>query len=193
MEGKTDLRIVKTHKALSEAFLAMLEEKTFDEITVNELCKQAMVRRATFYKHFADKYDFFSFFIRQTRDGFIKEQHTYSKKEETPYSFYVFVFQSCLTFMKEHEKLIHNVLKSNALPSLLDILSNEIYQDVLLKLKEEQKEGVKYKVSPELMASFYAGGVIRVLQFWLLNQESISEKQMVMEVGTLLDSLDIAE
>ena len=28
----------------------------------NELCDEAMIRRATFYKHFADKYDFFFFF-----------------------------------------------------------------------------------------------------------------------------------
>lgn len=192
MEEKTDLRIVKTHKALSDTFLTMLEEKTFDEITVNELCEKAMVRRATFYKHFADKYDFFGFFVRQTRDGFLKEQHGYSA-EEMSSSFYVFVFQSCLTFMKEHKKLIHNVLKSNALPSLLNILSDEIYRDVLLKLREEQRAGTKFKVSLELMAAFYAGGVIRVLQLWLLNQDNMSEKQMTMELRLLLDSLDIAE
>ncbi len=192
MEEKMDLRIVKTHKALSDTFLVMLEEKTFDEITVNELCERAMVRRATFYKHFADKYDFFGFFIRQTRDGFLKEQHRYSK-ENAPYSFYVFVFQSCLTFMKEHERLIHNVLKSSALSSLLDILSDEIYRDVLLKLREEQKQGIRYKVSPEFMASFYAGGIIRVLQLWLLSQEKMSEEELIVEVKTVLDSLDIAE
>lgn len=192
MEEKTDLRILKTHKALSDTFLIMLEEKTFDAITVNELCERAMVRRATFYKHFSDKYDFFAFFIRQIRDGFLKEQHKYSE-EETPYSFYVFEFQSCLTFMKEHEKLIHNVLKSSALSSLRDILSDEIYRDVLLKLREEQKAGVRYKVSPEFMASFYAGGIMRVLWLWLLNQEKMPEEKLIAEVKTALDSLDIVE
>ena len=62
MEEKTDLRIRKTYKALCDAFVTILEKKRFDDLTVNELCDEAMIRRATFYKHFADKYDFFSFF-----------------------------------------------------------------------------------------------------------------------------------
>ena len=58
-EGKSDLRIIKTRKALYTAFTMLLGEKSFEDITVNELCENAMVRRATCYKHFADKYDFF--------------------------------------------------------------------------------------------------------------------------------------
>ena len=51
----TDLRIIKTRKALCDAFIILLGEKPFEDITVNELCKKAMVRRATFYQHFEEK------------------------------------------------------------------------------------------------------------------------------------------
>ena len=57
-EKKTDLRVLKTKQALRNSFIDLIREKTFESITVNELCDQAMVRRATFYKHYADKYDF---------------------------------------------------------------------------------------------------------------------------------------
>ena len=66
MEKKVDLRILKTHKALCETFSTLLEEKKFEEITVNELCQRAMVRRATFYKHFADKYEYFASLVEKT-------------------------------------------------------------------------------------------------------------------------------
>ena len=79
MEEKTDLRIRKPYKALCDAFVTILEKKRFDDLTVNELCDEAMIRCATFYKHFADQYDFFSFFIRQKQDQFISQA-----KEETP-------------------------------------------------------------------------------------------------------------
>lgn len=192
MEEKQDLRIVKTHKALMDAFLVMLEKKTFDEITVNELCEQAMVRRATFYKHFADKYDFFSFFIRQTRDGFLKEKNKYPESE-SPYSFCLSLFRYCLIFIKEHEKLIANILKSNALSTLLNIFADEIFLDVMLKLREQAKEGKEYKVSFEVLATFYAGGIIRELQYWLLNRDKMTEEQLLKEVETLFDSLDLIE
>ena len=65
MEKDTDLRIQKTYLALQNAFVALLEEKRFEELTVNELCDRAMIRRTTFYKHFGDKYEYFAFYIRE--------------------------------------------------------------------------------------------------------------------------------
>ena len=65
MDEKMDLRIRKTYLSLHNAFVALLEEKRFEDITVNELCDQAMIRRTTFYKHFADKYEYFTFYIKE--------------------------------------------------------------------------------------------------------------------------------
>ncbi|EUJ19891.1 transcriptional regulator [Listeria grandensis FSL F6-0971] len=35
----------------------MLEKEELSSITVNDICKEALVHRTTFYKHFYDKYD----------------------------------------------------------------------------------------------------------------------------------------
>ncbi|MFZ1689758.1 MAG: TetR family transcriptional regulator, partial [Trichococcus flocculiformis] len=59
-----DLRVQKTYKALVEAFERLLLEKEFESISVTEICDAAMIRRPTFYKHFLDKYDFITFFIK---------------------------------------------------------------------------------------------------------------------------------
>ena len=55
MEKKLDLRVQKTRAALTSSLYSLLCEKGLNEITVTELCDRAMVRKATFYKHFADK------------------------------------------------------------------------------------------------------------------------------------------
>ena len=41
MEEKIDLRIQKTHRALPGALRELLSEKSFDEISVSELCDRA--------------------------------------------------------------------------------------------------------------------------------------------------------
>ena len=56
-----DLRVKKTRKALIEAFIELSETRTPEDITVGDICEKAMVRRATFYNHFADKYEFFEY------------------------------------------------------------------------------------------------------------------------------------
>ena len=48
---------------LCDAFTRLLEVQSFEDITVNQLCEEAMIRRATFYKHFADKYEYLSFYL----------------------------------------------------------------------------------------------------------------------------------
>ncbi len=65
MEKKKDLRVQKTYSALMAAFEALMAEETFDDITVNELCARALIRRPTFYSHFEDKYDFLRFYLNE--------------------------------------------------------------------------------------------------------------------------------
>ncbi|MCC8141881.1 MAG: TetR/AcrR family transcriptional regulator [Lachnospiraceae bacterium] len=61
MNKNLDLRVQKTYTCLMNARLDLLKEKASEESTVNELCERALVGRGTFYKHFSDKYEIFSF------------------------------------------------------------------------------------------------------------------------------------
>ena len=190
MEEKTDLRIRKTYKALCDAFVTILEKKRFDDLTVNELCDEATIRRATFYKHFADKHDFFSFFIRQKQDQFISQA-----KEETPpngiYAYTLYLTQRSILYFKEHESLIQNILKSDMSASPLDIFNEEIHSNILSNLKEHQQRGCTFSVS-ELLASFLSGGIFStihnsVLQPQLFNTGTIMEN--MSKVLTCLETL----
>ena len=51
----------RTLDALSGAMFLLLSEKSFEEITVGELCEQAQYPRATFYNYFDDKYDLLNY------------------------------------------------------------------------------------------------------------------------------------
>ena len=48
-------RITRSKRALRQALIALLEERGFDSITVNDLCDRADLNRGTFYNHFRDK------------------------------------------------------------------------------------------------------------------------------------------
>lgn len=54
MEQKTDLRIVKTEKAIREAFLDIRRKTPLERVKVSDICKRAMINPSTFYKHYAD-------------------------------------------------------------------------------------------------------------------------------------------
>jgi AcrR family transcriptional regulator len=52
-----DPRVKRTRKLLQDALVALLAEKGFQAISVQDITARATVNRATFYAHFADKYD----------------------------------------------------------------------------------------------------------------------------------------
>src|SRR5277367_642601 len=56
---KTDRRVLRTRDTLGDALVELMQEKTFDEITVQEVLDRAGVGRSTFYAHYRDKDDLF--------------------------------------------------------------------------------------------------------------------------------------
>ena len=51
----TDPRIIRTRRMLMEALGRLLNQKEFDDISVQEIADQATLNRATFYLHYPDK------------------------------------------------------------------------------------------------------------------------------------------
>ena len=56
---KIDRRILRTRNQLGDALMALLEERHFDDITVQDVLDRAKVGRSTFYVHYSDKQDLF--------------------------------------------------------------------------------------------------------------------------------------
>ena len=44
-----DLRVVKTHKAIREAFIILLSEQEYNDIAIQAILDRAKVNRATFF------------------------------------------------------------------------------------------------------------------------------------------------
>jgi AcrR family transcriptional regulator len=64
-EKHVDLRIRRTKKMLQDAFMALMAEKSFQDITVQHITERAMVNRGTFYDHFNDKYALAEYSLRE--------------------------------------------------------------------------------------------------------------------------------
>lgn len=59
MEEKTknDRRVIRTKNALREAFIEIVKEKNYENVTVEDITSRANVGRTTFYLHYQDKED----------------------------------------------------------------------------------------------------------------------------------------
>lgn len=177
MEEKMDLRIKKTYLSLHKAFMELLEEKRFEELTVNELCERAMIRRTTFYKHFADKYEYFSFYIREITSTF-QDRLAPDVAEDEINAYLLHMCRELLHFVKEHDRLVQNIKNSSMFPMLLSILLDQISYDIAKVLRRAFGKTMD-KAKIEGTAAFYAGGLTNALFQHLKHDTPINEEQFV--------------
>ncbi len=188
MMEKIDLRIKKTKTALFNAFFAMMENMTFEEITVNALCEKADIRRATFYKHYSDKLDFLNSVTRQLRHHF----DSFSWKGDRNYSeadYYVAYAKKIVEFMDENSKIIDNLMKSDLLPTIINVITAQNYIDTVERLKKSSESGMQLKASPEVTAMMCAGGVAHIILHWVTDGRRKSPDALAEEIGILVSAI----
>ena len=49
--NKNDLRVIKTKTTLYNTLKELMQEKTFEEIKVSDICSKALINRSTFTDH----------------------------------------------------------------------------------------------------------------------------------------------
>ena len=118
---KEDIRITKTKAALSDVFFKMLESMSLDDVTINELCERANVRRATFYKHFKDKNDFVLFLIKDVRARFDNEVWKADLNTTITKEYYLKYAQALIDYLLGHDAAITKIVNSPARSSFFDI------------------------------------------------------------------------
>ena len=188
MEKPLDLRIQKTHKALVEAFLSLLKEKRFENITVNEICDTAMVRRATFYKHFGDKYELFTFMLQYIRREFQDRSSTSESHRDTPDP-YVLIVKDTLDFLDENEALVQSVMNSSAFSVLMDLFSAQVTMEVKRHLLEAEKNGEKLPFVPELLALAFTGMLSSIGRWWIQHKDEVTKEEVTGQIQKMIEKL----
>ncbi len=168
MEKKSDLRVRKTYEALMRAFEELLSEKTFDDITVNELCETAMIRRPTFYSHFEDKYDFLRFYLNEIQSRIESESDEIAENRSEHFEH---SWRMLMKFVDDHPELIRRSLKMPSLPLVFDILGEHLLASTkansvsLLRQSRPDLLG-----SADTIATFIVGGIIQNLKRYLYGE-----------------------
>ena len=188
MARKEDLRITKTKAALSSAFFDMLTDKTFDDITVNELCEKAGVRRATFYKHFNDKNDFVTFIAKDIRDKF--DQNTW-KKDLNPAitkDYYLKYIEELINFLVSHDSAIEKMVNDSGLRStFITVLMRQNFLDTRYRLENSVENGMKLFSTPDYVTAMIIGGTSLALVRWFEQEDRCSADKLLSDISEFID------
>ena len=172
-----DLRVRRTHKLLWEALMTELAQRSFEEITVKELCERAMVHRSTFYKHYEDKYALLEQGMRQMYDALVAEvthapPSAFTVDHPPPY--FVHVFEH----VAEHQHFYKLMLCGEGIGQFQKLVKDYIAEQALSKVRELLPANQHVAFPPAMQVQFFAGAFLSLLGWWLENDMPLSPHQM---------------
>lgn len=182
---KYDQRIKKTDRALVEALFNLLSEKKFEDITVQSICDAASIRRATFYTHFADKYELFGYAIRYTYQTLPSYQSLYSPNRTK--ELYFMLIEDAVNFIVQNIDLINSLRQSQLIHLMLNIIATEIIEDITLINKQFSQTDLIILSNKNLAINFYVKGVFGTIQWWVNEDYPISKDELIDQISILIN------
>lgn len=149
--------IRKTRYMLSAALMRLLERRSFQKISVGDLCQEAMVSRSAFYTHFADKYEL----LRFTLEGMLRFKDEIDR--EMPLEKRMILL---LEKVQENRRMIEHLVLADLSRELLEIVTDTL-QKVLADWIRQNMPDIAAAEPVDLVAAFYAGGIGGTIMNWV--------------------------
>ncbi|MBQ2794082.1 MAG: TetR/AcrR family transcriptional regulator [Clostridia bacterium] len=185
---KEDLRVQKTKAALFRAFYALLAEKSYESITVNELCERAMVRRATFYKHYKDKQDFLIGLVSKFREQFCK-MIVADNASITLSDYFSKYISNIIGHVLLHPEIVKNILQSQMREPFINVVIQNNFRDAVERITEARNNGESIPVSTEVAASMIVGGGSLLVVEWFENGMKLPREQLELDVALTINRI----
>lgn len=180
-------RIAITKRLLKESLLRLLREKEMDKITISELCRDAGVNRATFYRHYEIPRDVLFDIQKDMYHKLLKEVPLPNGSEDIKPA-----IERLCSYMDQNQDLLRLLILNNSDADFANFV-NEIYMEVwdaygqIPLLKHLAQEDIR------LLMLYCAGGSYFILRSWVMGSIRKSVPEMADYVYELLRRTDFDE
>ena len=185
--NKTDLRIQRTQKAIVDAFYELLDEKAFSAITVIDICDRALINRGTFYTHFEDKYQLLDKCISDIMYG-LHEQVKKAHGENDIITYYNEVMSLGINFLAGHRRRIKTIIVKADSALVFDKVHEILTHNIINRLSKARPKEGKRKLPADILAEFFAGGIISLIKWWLLEEPNYTLDDIQKQLSILAET-----
>ena len=170
-EDHLDLRQRKTRRLLVEALAQLMQERPFQELSVVDICRRAMVHRTTFYAHFNDKQEL----LRYLLEGLEQECAATclpQDPDKSPRAYLLTAARKVFDFFDQRRALYRACLDCGA-DLQAHTLEDCAAQELCRLLSEPRFRAVSPQVDPQVAAHFYTGAMLSLIRWWLSSDDPL--------------------
>lgn len=159
---KPDRRTRRTRRSLSAALVELIQEKRFDDITVQNVIDRADVGRSTFYTHFRDKEDLF----QKDWEGFLQclaQQIQWERAGKERFVPANFLFSHLKEFQPFYKGLVRSRMTDSVFKTGLAHLSKFVESGLNSHLRNKRDPAVPIPI----LSHYLATELFSLLKWWL--------------------------
>ncbi|MGN0468473.1 MAG: TetR/AcrR family transcriptional regulator [Acutalibacteraceae bacterium] len=167
---KMDIRVKRTYNQLMDALFRLLAKKRFEDITVLEICEEASVHRATFYKHFVDKYDFLNtcFKIQLSKLNLDKPENIYTA--DSMKKSCMSMISKVLYFVEQNKQLLAYVSDDKFSIAINTALHDSVAEFISDRIKTIKDLNERLNNQIPMLANYYAGAIVGLVKWWVTTE-----------------------
>ena len=159
---KVDARVRKTRDALGDAIVALMQERPFDTITVQDVLDRAKVGRSTFYTHFSDKDDLLMSDADEFFEAMSMALSTHGDQSER-----VFPVKEFFNHLVEAQQFVVALRTSGKLHENLELARGHFARGIEKRLSEVPKGARIPEGQRPALAFAHAGALLSLMQWWI--------------------------
>ena len=162
LKKREDARVRRTRDALGDALVALMQEKPFDTITVQDVLDRAKVGRSTFYSHYSDKDDLL---MSDAEEFFESVAGLLSARGDT--SDRVFPVREFFGHITEAEQFLDALMSAGKLNDNMELARGLFARGIERRLSELPRgRGISAEERPAI-AFAHAGALLSLLTWWI--------------------------
>jgi AcrR family transcriptional regulator len=159
---KLDARVRRTRDALGDALIALMQEKPFDTITVQEVLDRAHVSRSTFYSHYSDKDDLLMSDAEEFFEALSMALSAHGDKSER-----VFPVREFFSHLSNVQPFYKALVKSGKSQENMELARGHFARGIERRLAELPRgQSIPPHELPAI-AFTHAGALLSLLTWWL--------------------------
>lgn len=183
LNKKQTIAAKRTLNSVTNAMFKLLESKSFESITVQELCDVSLIPRATFYNYFEDKYDLLNYCWYT-----LKLQIAPEISEEVSCERHLELFLSqAIDFLDSYKERVYLILKNNDIYHYL-VNNFRIYltKNILEAIKSCPCSDT-LKIPFEILARHYCNAVLTILEWKYIEKNECLKEEAIDYLKVLLN------
>lgn len=173
LQKKEDRRVRRTRDKLGDALVELLVQKSFDEITVQDVLDRAGVSRSTFYSHFSDKNDLFFSDADEFLEAMATALSRFGDKSER-----VAPVQELFAHIAQVRPFYSALVKSGKIQDVWELGREHFARGIEQRLSEIPRAR---RIRPDRRAAFahgFSGHLFSLLSWWVQHGMTLSPEEM---------------